>query len=380
MHVFISAGEPSGDLHGANLIKALKRLDPQVRITGFGGEKMLAEGLQQVYPLAKHSLMWFQVVRQIKTFVKLLNDAQTFLRQEKPDVVVTIDYPGFHWKLAERAQREGIPAVYFVPPQIWAWARWRVKKMKRLFPHVLSCLPFEHDWLSKRGVPSTFIGHPYFDELTQQTPDADFLTAQRSQPGRIVGILPGSRNQEVSRNIPEMLRAARRIAKEQPDVRFLVAAFNEHQAAMARREVERWGMPVEVFVGRTPEIIELSECCIAVSGSVSLELMFRRKPSCIVYRLSRFEMRVARGMKKVPYITLVNLLAEAEVFPEFLCDRDPSERVASQIRSWLNDPAKRDRVVDRLAELNATVAAPGACDRAARFLLARFLLADGQGV
>ncbi len=370
MHLFISAGEPSGDLHGASLIRELKRLDPNVRLTGFGGDKMTAAGCELLYPLCRHSVMWFlHVFKQIRSFMRLLDQAQEFFRKERPDLVIVIDYPGFHWKLAGRAKAEGIPVVYFVPPQIWAWARWRVKKMRRLMTHVLSCLPFEHDWLTARGVPSTYIGHPYFDELANQTLDESFVTVERARPGRIVGILPGSRNQEVSRNIPEMLRAARVLNSQVPATRFLVAAFNEHQAAIAREVAADWRMPVEVHVNRTPEIIELSECCVAVSGSVSLELMYRRTPAVIVYRLKRIDLKVARLMKKVPFITLVNLLANEEVYPEFLTDRDPSARVAERLREFLDDPVRRSYVVGRLDALCADVARPGACATAAQFLL-----------
>jgi lipid-A-disaccharide synthase len=370
MHVFISAGEPSGDLHGANLIRELKRLDPSVRLTGFGGDRMAAAGCELLYPLCKHSVMWFlHVVKQIFTFIRLLNDAEAFFRRERPDVVVVIDYPGFHWKLAQRAKSLGIPVVYFVPPQIWAWAQWRVKKMRRLMTQVLSALPFEHEWLAQRGVHSTYIGHPYFDELAAQVLDADFLAAERSRPGRVVGILPGSRNQEVTRNIPEMLRAARRIHASLSDTRFLVAAFNEHQAERARKEAARWQMPVTVHVGRTPEIIELSECCVAVSGSVSLELMYRRKPAAIVYRLKRLDLKIGRQFMKVPFITLVNLLANEEVYPEFLTDRDPSKSVAEVITGFLTDDRRRKYVTDRLDQLCAEVARPGACAAAARIIL-----------
>jgi lipid-A-disaccharide synthase len=241
--------------------------------------------------------------------------------------------------------------------------------MRRLMTHVLSALPFEHEWLKARGVASTYIGHPYFDELASQALDAQFLTAERAKPGRIVGILPGSRNQEVTRNIPEMLRAARRIHAAQPDTRFLVAAFNEYQAHMAREEAARWQMPVEVHVGRTPEIIELSECCIAVSGSVSLELMYRRKPAVIVYRLRRLDLKLGRMAMKVPYITLVNLLADEQVYPEFLTDRDPSKGVADRILEFLTDPKRRDDVRQQLDRLCDEVAKPGACAAACRLIL-----------
>jgi lipid-A-disaccharide synthase len=360
MHVFISAGEPSGDLHGANLIRELKCLDPTIRLSGFGGDRMAAAGCQLIYPLCKHSVMWFfHVIKQIFTFLRLLADAEEFFRRERPDVIVVIDYPGFHWKLAQRAKKLGIPVVYFVPPQIWAWAQWRVKKMRRLMTHVLSALPFEHEWLEARGVRSTYIGHPYFDELASQILDDEFLRAEQAKPGRIIGILPGSRNQEVKRNIPEMLRAARFVHAAQADTRFLVAGFNEHQAEMA----------VEVHVGRTPEIIELSACCIAVSGSVSLELMYRRKPAAIVYRLKRVDLKLGRAFMKVPFITLVNLLAGEEVYPEFLTDRDPSKRVAEVVIEFLTDARRRKSVTDRLDQLRAEVAKPGACAAAARFIL-----------
>jgi lipid-A-disaccharide synthase len=370
MHLFISAGEPSGDLHGANLIRELKRLDPNVRLSGFGGERMAAAGCQIRYPLAHHSVMFFTAaVRQVFTFIRVLNEAEAFFREQRPDVVVVIDYPGFHWKLAQRARAQGIPVVYFVPPQIWAWLQWRVKKMRRLITHVLSALPFEHEWLTRRGVRSTYIGHPYFDELAEQRLDESFLADQRSRAGRIVGLLPGSRNQEVSRNIPEMLRAARRVHAASPDTRFLVAAFNEQQAAVARAEAGRWGFPVEVHVGRTPEIIDLCVCCAAVSGSVSLELMYRRKPAVIVYRVRRMDLRMARFLKKVPFISLVNLLAGEEVYAEFLTDRDPSKAVAVELLRLLNDPDRAATVRARLDALCAEVARPGACARAAQFVM-----------
>jgi lipid-A-disaccharide synthase len=173
----------------------------------------------------------------------------------------------------------------------------------------------------------------------------------------------------VTRNVPEMLRAARRIHAARSDTRFLVAAFNEPQAAMARAEAAKWGMPVEVHVGRTPEVIKLSECAIAVSGSVSLELMYHRKPAVIVYRVKRLDLKVARQFMKVRFITLVNLLAGEEVYPEFLTDRDPSKRVADQILTLLTEASRREAVRRKLDALCDQVAKPGACATAARFVL-----------
>ena len=370
MHIFISAGEPSGDLHGANLIRELKKLDPNIRLSGFGGDRMAAAGCQVIYPLSKHSVMGItHVLKQIFTFIRLLNEAEAFFRKDPPDLIVVIDYPGFHWKLAKRAKSLGIPVIYFVPPQIWAWARWRVKKMRRLITHVLSALPFEHEWLAQRGVASTYIGHPYFDELAAQRLDEGFIAAERSRPGRIVGILPGSRNQEVTMNVREMLRAAAIVRRSVPDVRFLLAAFNDYQAGIASVAVSRARVPADVHVGRTAEIIELAECCVAVSGSVSLEMMYRRTPAVIVYRMKRLALKIARKLVKIPFITLVNLLANEELYPEFPTDRDPSDKVAVRLLELLNDSERTQTICDKLAALCERVAKPGACAAAANFIV-----------
>lgn len=220
MHLFISAGEPSGDLHGANLTKALKRIDPSMRCVGFGGDRMRDAGCELLYPLTKLAVMWFlRAILNIFTFISLLNRARRYFREQKPDAVIVIDFPGFHWHLAKRAKAEGIPVYYFVPPQLWAWAGWRVKKMKKSVDHVLSAFPFEDKWYRERGMASTCIGHPYFDELDEKVADPSFMVEQRARPGKIIAILPGSRKQEVLKNLPEMLEAAAIIHQKHPETR-----------------------------------------------------------------------------------------------------------------------------------------------------------------
>src|SRR5262249_49209819 len=164
-------------------------------------------------------------------------------------------------------------------PQLWAWRRGRVRKVRKWFAGVLTALPFEDDWYRARGCPTHYVGHPYFDELARQRLDADFLADQRAKGGTVVGLLPGSRNQEVAANFDMMPAAARKIRSARPDARFLVAAFNDRHAGTVREAASRHNLPVSVFVGRTPEVIELADACVTVSGSVSLELMYRAKPT-----------------------------------------------------------------------------------------------------
>lgn len=370
MHLFLSAGEPSGDLHGANLIRALRQRHPDLKIVGFGGPKMQAAGAELLYPLTNIAVMWFgRAILNIAKFVRLGKQAERYFYQQKPDALVVIDYPGFNFAISKRAHAAGVPVYYFVPPQLWAWHGSRVKKVKAWFECVLTALPFEEAWYRERNAPTHHVGHPYFDELAAQTLDASFLDEQRAKPGRIVSILPGSRNQEVTGNVPLMIAAAQKVHAARPDTRFLVASFSGPQAAKARELFAASGLPFEVHVGRTPEIIELAEACVSVSGSVGLEMMFRLKPAVVVYRIKRWARWLARQLMTTRFISLVNLHADEELYPEFLTCRDDSDGIAAAVLKWLNDPAEMAATVGKLRALRDRVAIPGACDRAAAFLV-----------
>ena len=372
MHLFISAGEPSGDLHGANLIKALSKRDPAVKCVGFGGDKMEAAGCRLLFPLTKLAVMGLLgAIVNIFSFLRLTNRARDYFRDEKPDAVILIDFPGFHWGLAKRAYALGIPVYYFVPPQIWAWKSGRVKKMKKWVTHVLSALPFEDEWFRQRGVKSDYIGHPYFDELASQKLDPLFMSEQREHAGRAIALLPGSRMGEVTKNLASMLEAAAIVHRKHPDTRFLIASFNEIQADIARGLIAGKNLPVQVHVGRTPEIIEMATACISVSGSVSLEMMYRLKPAVIVYRVGRVFLFLARQMVHCKYMTLVNLLADKAIYPEIATTGNPAAWLAERVLIWLDDPAKTEMVRRALEEVRDRVAQPGACDRAAVLLLER---------
>ncbi len=388
--IFFSVGEPSGDLHGANLIRALRQSSPDILCEGFGGERMEEAGCRLLYPLSQHSVVGFlRVLLQIRQFVRLVNQATDHLRRHRPDAVVLIDYPGFNWWMARRAKALGIPVFYFVPPQIWAWASWRVNKMRRFVDHVLCTLPFERPWYNARGIDSPYIGHPYFDALEQQTLDANFVAVQQARREPIVALLPGSRRQEVENNFSSQLRAVAHILQQYPQCRFLTACFKrehaDHIAAVLRKDfpaperhdegtLERgyrgaWSLPVELCVGRTAEIIHLAHSCIAVSGSVSLELLFAQKPAVILYRGSVAAVFLYHLVRNVKQISLVNLLANRPLYPEFVGHRCPGVAMGERVLSWLREPQTHAKLRQELAELCAEVGQPGACVRAAEYIL-----------
>jgi lipid-A-disaccharide synthase len=371
MRIFFGAGEPSGDLHGANFIRELRRLHPDADCVGFGGDRMRAAGCQLLYPLCDLAVVGLlRVLTNLHRFVRLLRQADQAFAQQRPDAVVLIDYPGFNFQLARRAHARGIPVFWFVPPQLWAWAGWRAKKVRRWVDRVLCTLPFEEAWYRERGVEATFIGHPYFDELTEQQLNAAFVEAEQERPGTVVGLLPGSRDQEVAQNLDTLVSAARHIHAARPDTRFLVTCLRGDQRDRVAARLHGCGLPVDVHAGRTPEIIHLAHSCLAVSGSVSLELLYRQKPSVVVYYVNRGWFLAARLLLTCRYISLVNLLANREVFPESAGYRFDPGAIGGPVVRWLNDPAAYAATCAELRELRDRISYPGACQRAAREVVA----------
>lgn len=389
MKIFFSVGEPSGDLHGSNLIRELRRHRAEIEFVGYGGPRMAAAGCELHEDLTKLAVMWFlRVMLNIHRFWNLVSRADRYFRHHRPDAVVLIDYPGFNWWIARRAKAHGIPVFYYGTPQLWAWAGWRVKKMRRFVDHVLCKLPFEEPWYRERGCHATYVGHPYFDQLRAEQLDESFVRQLSAGRGPLVAILPGSRTQEVHGNFGFFLKAAREVHQRVPDARFAVAAFKPTQAEWIREEVRGSELPIEVYVGRTSELIHAADCAMAVSGSVSLELLYHTTPTVILYYITRTAYFVQTFFRKVRYITLVNLLTTDDLFPkrvatydpndpadakvlmpEYLTCGDRSPDVAAHVIEWLTDPVKRKARVAALGELKERVGFGGASRRAAEYML-----------
>lgn len=399
MRIFFSVGEPSGDLHGANLIgelarqAAASRPSQSIETVGFGGPRMAAAGCELLQDMTELAVMGlFPVLAKLPKFFELRDKAQAWLRQERPDAVVLIDYPGFNWHIARAAKELEIPVFYYGLPQLWAWAEWRVRKVREYIDHALVKLPFEEAWFRARGCNASYVGHPYFDELRQQRLDHPFLDRLAMQRGRLVTILPGSRTQEVTSNLPQLLKAAGHVSREVGGVRFAVASYNEKQADLARRMVQRSGVSAEIVVGHTPELILSAETCLACSGSVSLELLYHTRPSVILYKTPWWTYAVMRRFVKVRYITLVNLLTAGQIeadrdhsdfyepdarghehvlFPEYPTWRDRSRDIAAHAIEWLTNEPARQKVIAGLAALKQRVCQTGASATAAEYILGR---------
>jgi len=368
MKFFFSAGEPSGDIHAAALIETIKKHAPDAEFVGLGGPKMEQAGCRLVADMTQFAIMWFwQVIKRYFQFRKLLDDAKHAMLVENVDVVVLVDYPGFNWHIAKAAQELEIPVVYFMPPQVWAWAQYRVKKMRRLVDLVLCTLSFEWQWFQRHGCEAVFIGHPFFEEVRKKQSDPEFLEKFYTQYGNapILTILAGSRNQEVQTNINDLLSTVGRVRYELPHVQPVFAAFSDEHAVMIQERLTARKMSIPIFVGQTTELIRAADCCLAVSGSVSLELLACNKPSVICYRVGWLPLLVQRFFRRTRYITLVNLLGlnklwgqsifyddsvmvipkepgmadrNRMLFPEFLTSTDRSADMAAWLVYWLSEP------------------------------------------
>lgn len=391
MRVFVSAGEPSGDHHAAVLVRALRDRQPDVECVGLGGPQMEDAGCRLVADMTRLAVMWFlRVIVNIHRFVDLARRAERSFLDARPDVCVLVDFPGFHWWLAWRAKRHGIPVVFYCPPQVWAWAQWRVRKMRRLIDHVLAALPFEHDWFVAHGLRSTLVGHPFFDE-----PVVAAIAERPDDPRPLVLLLPGSRGQEIEGVLGTLLHAATLVRGTVPDCRLAVGALHERHARRIEEVIGQdpaaRALGIEVHAGRTASLIPAATAAIACSGSVSLELLAARVPTVIVYRIGGLAYVVQSWLRHARFITLVNLLACREpvaavrpvfrppmtvtpadpeaVYPEYLAVQDPAPQVAAHVTEWLVDPAARARAVARLEAVAATVVQPGSAARAAAAVL-----------
>lgn len=335
---------------------------------------MRSTGCRLDYELTQMAVMGLvEVLPKLRQFFSIADLASDAFATSRIDGVVLVDFPGFNWHIARRAKKHGIPVYYYLPPQLWAWGSWRIRKVRRYVDHVLSVLPFEHEWYRDQGIDTTYVGHPFFDAIAERPLDRavlDRLDDHRRRGRRLVAVLPGSRQHEVHRNWPVMLESIRRLAAKHPDVQFLVAAFRDSQCLWCRSAMapSDASLPIDFFAGKTSEVIEAAECAMMVSGSVSLELMVRNTPAAVIYRAGRILYATGRALVRVPSMTLPNLIAGHTLFPELASVGSPEPAVKfleASVGQMLTDADYRRHLGHQLHDLRIRYALPGATNRAA---------------
>lgn len=335
---------------------------------------MQEAGFELLYPLTELAVMGFvEVLPKLREFFRVADLASASFDQQRPDAVVLVDFPGFNWHIAKRAKKRGIPVFYYLPPQLWAWGQWRVRKMRRTVDHVLCNLPFEQTWFQEHGVKAAYVGHPFFDEVQQKQLDERFLQRWSDSSKTSVAVLPGSRSREVRNIWPMQLSVLRQLAAKHSQVRFQVAALKDAHCLWCKQQLtdaDR-NLDINFFVGKTSEVIQQADCALAKSGSVSLELMARGIPTVVVYQVGRILYQIAKRLSNLNSITLPNMLAGEKVMSEYLAVGSTTQAAQSAFQDLdrlISDPSERQRQHERLTQLSLLHASGGASQRAASLI------------
>ncbi len=318
-----------------------------------------------------------EVLPRLREFFRIADRASDVFAQQRPDAVVLVDFPGFNWHIAKRAKQHGIPVFYYLPPQLWAWGAWRLKKMRQSVDHVLCNLPFEPDWYRERDMAVEYVGHPFFDEVAEHRLDEKFLDRWGTCDATQVAVLPGSRTREVKHIWPMQLAVIRELARRHPQTRFLVACLRDRHCLWCQQQVGDADsqLNIEFFVGRTSEIIEVADCSLMKSGSASLEMMARGTPSVVIYHISQALNIIRRCLTNLQSMTLPNLIAGETIMPEFLAVGGSTagtiEKSIAAMDRLISDRGERGRQRHELLSLSRRFAQTGASEKAARAILRR---------
>jgi lipid-A-disaccharide synthase len=367
----IIAGEASGDLHGAGVVRALKQADPECTVYGIGGDKMQAEGMELVFHCRELSFMGFlEVVQHLPLIRSVERTLAALLKARRPDVVLLIDYPGFNLRFARTVKEAGIKVVYYISPQVWAWNRGRVKKMKRLVDRMLVVFPFELSIYQEEGIPVEFVGHPLLEELGEPQGKPEFCKRYELDPQvPILGLFPGSRRQEIERLFPVMIGAARMLHRTH-GVQAVVGVSSVLDLKFMRSFL-RDDFPVRLVQHATHDCMKNADVAIVTSGTATLETGCFQTPMLVVYKTSTPTYLIGRLLVRIRNIGLVNIVAGKTVAPEILQWSVTPHRLAAEAGRLLDDPEARSRMADELAAVRKRLGSPGASQRVAEVVLGR---------
>ncbi len=366
--IFIVAGEASGDAHAARLIRALKTLDPNACIEGLGGEKMKEAGCLLRADLASSAVMGFwQVAKKLPYFRRLLAETRLHVQQSRPDALLLVDYPGFNLRLAETAKKANIPVIYYISPQVWAWRPKRIHKIARIIDKMLVILPFEEQLYRNLNVDVAYVGHPLLDGMEESGLDEAAVQGAASEAAHtpVFGLLPGSRIQEIRTNLPIMLETAELILKQFPRAKFLIPCSNRVNLEFVQSLVGPRPLPVTVSLGNLHGVIRASRCCIVASGTATLETACLLTPLIVVYRTNPLAWFIGQRLLNVSHISLVNILAGAEVVPEMLQSKMRPNLLAELAVELSRDNERRGTMIHELRQVREKLGKPGASLRAA---------------
>ena len=369
--VFV-AGDPSGDAHAARLVEALRAKDPALTFSGLGGPAMQRAGVLLLDDLtATAAIGPFDASRHLGRLARAKRLLDEHLARQRADLVILVDFGDYNLPvIAPLVKRHQIPILYYISPQVWAWGRWRLRYIKRDVDRMVVFFRFEEEFYQREGIPVTWVGHPLLEQASPTlSKDAAVQRFGLNLWRRTVGLLPGSREDEVRRHLPLMLAAARRIAWHMPGVEFLLPKAMGLRRDVFDEPASRAGIDVRVIEGSIADALQLMEAAIVASGTATLEAALCEVPMAVVYRTSWPTYLAARLVVRIPRIALVNVVAQRAVVPEFVQHRAQPHRIARAIIELLRNDERAAQMKEDLREVKARLGPPGAVERAAHVIL-----------
>ena len=369
--LMIVAGEASGDLHGAGLARALLALDGSLGIYGMGGDRMREAGVETMLDAADLAVMGLtEVLGRAGSIVRAFNRLKRSLREERPRGCVLIDFPDFNLRLARHAKKYGVPVIYYVSPQIWAWRRGRVKQIARRVSRMLVIFPFEADFYREAGVPVEYVGHPLAGAPEPRAGRAELVERFGMDPGRrTVALMPGSRRAEVRLLLPAMLRAAEILRSRHPMLQFILPLAPTLREGDVNRLKRESTVPVRIVRGEIDTAARASDLAVVASGTATLEVGLAGTPMIIIYRTNPLTYLVARTLVSVEMIGMANIIAGEKVAPELIQGEASPENIAGEAFRILEEPGAADSMTAGLKRVRERLGEGGGSERAARAVM-----------
>ena len=378
MKIMMSAGEASGDLHGARLAKEMLEMEPDVELFGFGGAKMAEAGVRLVRDCRDYSIMGvWEVVLGLGRLLQLEKTLVKSMREEKPDLLLIIDYPDFNWRLAAKAKALGVPVFSYIPPSAWAWRKGRAKKCAAIAKEIVTIFHHEIGPYVTAGANVSFLGNPLVDTVrADMEPEAARAFFGLKDGERAALLLPGSRRQEISFLLPDMLKAVRILKEKRPETRFFLPVAPGLERREIERHIEKSGASVELTEEHVYDLMGVADFAIATSGTVVMEAALMDLPAVVCYRMGRLNYAIGRMLVKIDHFSLPNIILGEEAEPELLQDEVTPERIAEEAAKLYKGEPQRDSVMARLKVAVLQLGPPGASVRVAAHVLAA---AAGRG-
>ncbi|WP_251424394.1 lipid-A-disaccharide synthase [Veillonella agrestimuris] len=370
MKIMFSAGEASGDTHGASVAKALKELDPTVDMLGMGGTLMEEAGVRIVYDIKNLGVIGLvEIIKSLPKFFKLRSYLKDIMLKEKPDVLVCIDYPGFNMKLAAVAHELGIPVLYYIAPTIWAWHSSRGKTIKKYVTKVASIFPFEAEAYRKYHCDVDFVGHPLLDIVQPTMSIEDAMTYFKARPeAKRVLLMPGSRKQEILSLLDVMLESGEQLLHSHEDVQFFLPRAHTIDRSELEAFIEERNVTVTITEDHTYDLMQICDLCLAASGTATLETALMELPTILLYKVSPITYGIAKLVVNIPNVGLPNIVANKEVIPELLQGDVSAENIVNVALPLLDDLKENQNMRDELRRVKAKLGEPGAVKRVAQLI------------